>query len=80
MNEMIYLFVALACLAIGALAGYLVALNRRAAMAEQAAQLRSQVAALDATLAAERAAQEQKLALLDDARDRMTHQFRAPGE
>jgi DNA recombination protein RmuC len=77
MNEMIYLFAALACLAIGALAGYLAALNRRAAMAEQAAQLRSQVAALDATLAAERAAQEQKLALLDDARDRMTHQFRA---
>jgi DNA recombination protein RmuC len=77
MNEMFYLFAALACLAIGALAGYLVALSRRAAMAEQAAQLRSQVAALDATLAAERAAQEQKLALLDDARDRMTHQFRA---
>jgi DNA recombination protein RmuC len=77
MNEMIYLFAALACLAIGALAGYLVALSRQAAMAEQAAQLRSQVAALDATLAAERAAQEQKLALLDDARDRMTHQFRA---
>jgi DNA recombination protein RmuC len=77
MNEWIYLFAALACLAIGALAGYLVALNRRAAMAEQAALLRSQVAALDATLAAERGAQEQKLALLDDARDRMTHQFRA---
>lgn len=76
MNEMVYLFAALACLAIGALAGYLFALNRRAAMAEQAAQLRSQIAALDATLAAERAAQEQKLALLDDARDRMTHQFR----
>jgi DNA recombination protein RmuC len=77
MNELIYLFAALACLAIGALAGYLAALSRQAAMAEQAAQLRSQVAALDATLAAERAAQEQKLALLDDARDRMTHQFRA---
>jgi DNA recombination protein RmuC len=77
MNELIYLFAALACLAIGALAGYLAALSRRAAMTEQAAQLRSQVAALDATLAAERAAQEQKLALLDDARDRMTHQFRA---
>jgi DNA recombination protein RmuC len=39
--------------------------------------LRSQVAALGATLAAERAAQEEKLALLDDARDRMTHQFRS---
>jgi DNA recombination protein RmuC len=46
-------------------------------MGEETAQLRSQVAALDATLAAERAAQEEKLALLDDARDRMTHQFRA---
>jgi DNA recombination protein RmuC len=77
MNVMVDLFAVLAALAIGGLAGYLFALNRRAAMAEQAAQLRSQVAALDATLAAERAAQEQKLALLDDARDRMTHQFRA---
>jgi DNA recombination protein RmuC len=77
MNVMVDLFAVLASLAIGGLAGYLFALNRRAAMAEQAAQLRSQVAALDATLAAERAAQEQKLALLDDARDRMTHQFRA---
>jgi DNA recombination protein RmuC len=77
MNVMVDLFAVLASLAIGGLAGYLFALHRRAAMAEQAAQLRSQVAALDATLAAERAAQEQKLALLDDARDRMTHQFRA---
>lgn len=72
MNEWIYLFAALACLAIGALAGYLAALSRRAAMAEQAAQLRSQVAALDATLAAERAAQ----ARLDDGRDLMADQFR----
>ena len=40
-------------------------------------QLRVQLASLDATLTAERAAQEQKLALLDDARDQMTHQFRA---
>jgi DNA recombination protein RmuC len=72
MNEMLYLFAALACLAIGALAGYLVALNRRAAMAEQAAQLRSQIAALDATLAAERAAQ----ARLEDGRDLMADQFR----
>jgi DNA recombination protein RmuC len=77
MNGMIYLFAALACLAIGGLLGYLIALSRRSALAEEKAQLRSQVAALDATLAAERAAQEEKLALLDDARDRMTHQFRA---
>jgi DNA recombination protein RmuC len=72
MNEMIYLFAALACLAIGALAGYLVALSRRAGMAEQAAQLRSQVAALDATLTAERAAQTR----LEDGRDLMADQFR----
>jgi DNA recombination protein RmuC len=77
MNVMVDIFAALASLAIGGLVGYLFAINRRMAMAEQAAELRSQVAALDATLAAERAAQEQKLALLDDARDRMTHQFRA---
>jgi len=72
MNELIYLFAALACLAIGALAGYLAALSRRAAMAEQAAQLRSQVAALDATLTAERAAQIR----LKDGRDLMADQFR----
>jgi DNA recombination protein RmuC len=72
MNELIYLFAALACLAIGALAGYLAALSRRAAMVEQAAQLRSQVAALDATLAAERAAQTR----LEDGRDLMADQFR----
>jgi DNA recombination protein RmuC len=77
MNGMVYLFGALACLAIGGLLGYLLALSRRSALVEETAQLRSQVAALDATLAAERAAQEEKLALLDDARDRMTHQFRA---
>jgi DNA recombination protein RmuC len=74
---MVYLFAVLAGLAIGGLLGYLVALSRRSTLAEEAAHLRSQVAALDATLAAERAAQEEKLALLDDARDRMTHQFRA---
>jgi DNA recombination protein RmuC len=72
MNGMGYLFASLACLAIGGLAGYLVALSRRAAMAEEAAQLRSQIAALDATLAAERAAQ----ARLDDGRDLMADQFR----
>ena len=77
MNVMVDLFAVLASLAIGGLVGYLVALPRRAALAEEAAQLRSQVAALGATLAAERAAQEEKLALLDDARDRMTHQFHA---
>ncbi len=77
MNTMGYFFAALACLVIGGLAGYLAALSRRAAMAEEAAQLRSQVAVLDATLATERTTQDEKLALLDDARDRMTHQFRA---
>jgi DNA recombination protein RmuC len=77
MNGMVYLFAVLAGLAVGGLLGYLVALSRRATLSEDAAQLRSQVAALDATLTAERAAQEEKLALLDDARDRMTHQFRA---
>src|SRR5581483_5508566 len=74
---MVYVFAALACLVIGGLVGYLIALSRRSAPAEEAAQLRIQLASLDATLAAERAAQEQKLALLDDARDSMTHQFRA---
>ncbi|HEV3150488.1 MAG TPA: DNA recombination protein RmuC [Acidobacteriaceae bacterium] len=77
MSGMVDLFALLACLAVGGLLGYLIALARRSPMGEETAQLRSQVAALDATLAAERAAQEEKLALLDDARDRMTHQFRA---
>jgi DNA recombination protein RmuC len=77
MSGMVDLFALLACLALGGLLGYLIALARRSPMGEETAQLRSQVAALDATLAAERAAQEEKLALLDDARDRMTHQFRA---
>ncbi len=72
MNLTGYFFAALACLAIGALGGYLAALSRRAAVAEEAAQLRSQVAALDATLAAERTAQ----ARLDDGRDLMADQFR----
>ena len=73
---MLYVFAALACLVIGGLVGYLIALSA-APLTEEAAQLRIQLASLDATLAAERAAQEQKLALLDDARDSMTHQFRA---
>src|ERR1700761_6869392 len=77
MSGMVDLFALLACLAVGGLLGYLIALVRRSPMGEETDQLRSQVAALDATLAAERAAQEEKLALLDDARDRMTHQFRA---
>jgi DNA recombination protein RmuC len=77
MNTIVYFFAALASLAIGGLIGYLIALRRSAALAGEAAQLRVQLASLDATLAAERAAQEQKLALLDDARDSMTHQFRA---
>lgn len=50
-------------LMLGALLGYLLAARK--------------TAALDATLAAEKAAQEEKLALLDDARDRMSHQFRS---
>ena len=77
MSGMVDLFALLACLAVGGLLGYLIALARRSSMGEETVQLRSQVAALDATLAAERAAQEEKLTLLDDARDRMTHQFRA---
>ena len=72
MNVMVYLLSALALLVIGGLVGYLVALSRRTALAEETAQLRSQVAALDATLAAERAAQ----ARLDDGRDLMADQFR----
>jgi DNA recombination protein RmuC len=52
----------LAGLAVGVLVGYLLAARRAAALA--------------ATLAAERAAHEEKLALWDDARDRMSHQFR----
>jgi DNA recombination protein RmuC len=72
MNVTVYLFAALACLAIGGLVGYLVALSRQGAMAGEAAQLRSQIAALDATLAAERAAQSR----LDDGRDLMADQFR----
>jgi DNA recombination protein RmuC len=77
MNTILYIFAALACLAIGGVIGFLIALSRRSAPAEEAAQLRVQLASLDATLTAERTAQEQKLALLDDARDQMTHQFRA---
>ncbi len=77
MSGMVDLFALLACLAVGGLLGYLIALARRSPMGEETVQLRSQVAALDATLAAERAAQEEKLTLLDDARDQMTHQFRA---
>ncbi|HZD46620.1 MAG TPA: DNA recombination protein RmuC [Acidobacteriaceae bacterium] len=72
MNVMVYLLSALASLVIGGLVGYLVALSRRTALAEETAQLRSQVAALDATLAAERNAQ----ARLDDGRDLMADQFR----
>jgi DNA recombination protein RmuC len=77
MNTILYFFAALASLAIGGLIGYLMALRRSSALAGETAQLRVQLASLDATLTAERAAQEQKLALLDDARDSMTHQFRA---
>jgi DNA recombination protein RmuC len=76
-NAMVYLFAALAGLVIGGLLGYAIALSRRSALAEETAQLRSKVAALDATLVAERGAHDEKLALLDDARDRMTYEFRA---
>ena len=63
MDAAFHPFVALlAGLAIGMLVGYLLAARNAAALA--------------ATLTAERAAQEEKLALLDDARDRMSHQFR----
>ena len=72
MNGMVYLFAALACLAIGGLVGYLVALSRQGAVTGEAAQLRSQLAALEATLAAERVAQSR----LDDGRDLMADQFR----
>jgi DNA recombination protein RmuC len=71
-NAMVYLFAALAGLVIGGLLGYAIALSRRSALAEETAQLRSKVAALDATLAAERAVQ----ARLDDGRDLMADQFR----
>ncbi|MCU1314343.1 MAG: recombination protein RmuC [Acidobacteriaceae bacterium] len=56
------LFTLVAGLAVGALVGYLLAARRSASLA--------------ATLAAERASQEEKMALWDDARDRMSHQFR----
>ncbi|HEX6773598.1 MAG TPA: DNA recombination protein RmuC [Acidobacteriaceae bacterium] len=75
--NMVDLFAVLASLVIGVLAGYLFAVSRRAAAAREAAELQAQLAALNATLTAERAAHEEKLALLDDARDQMTHQFRA---
>jgi DNA recombination protein RmuC len=69
---LLYIFAALACLAIGALAGYLFALSRRAAIVEETTQLRTQFASLEATLTAERAAQER----LEEDRNRMTDQFR----
>lgn len=75
--NMVDLFAVLASLVIGALAGYLIALSRRATLAREAAEQRAQNAALEATLASERTAQAEKLALLDQARDQMTHQFRA---
>ena len=68
-------------LGVGLLLGYLLAARRgdvpREALRSELMEARSQAAALQATLSAERAAGEQKLALLDDARDRMSHQFRA---
>ena len=48
MNGMVYLLAVLACLVIGGLLGYLIAISRRSALAEETVQLRSQVAdALD---------------------------------
>jgi DNA recombination protein RmuC len=47
------------------------------ALRRELLEARTAAAGLEATLAAERAAAGQKLALLDDARDRMTHHFRA---
>jgi DNA recombination protein RmuC len=75
--NMVDLFAVLASLVIGVLAGYLFGLSRRAATAREGAELQAQLAALNATLTTERAAHEEKLTLLDDARDQMTHQFRA---
>lgn len=69
---MVYVFAALAGLAIGVLAGYLFALSRRAALVEETAQLRTQFASLQATLTAERAAQVR----LEEDRNRMADQFR----
>src|ERR1700759_982661 len=77
MSGMVDLFAVLTCLAVGGLLGYLIALVRRSPMGEETAQLRSQVAALDATLAAERAGKKKRLPLLADPRNGMTHQFRA---
>ena len=45
MSGMVDLFALLACLAVGGLLGYLIALVRRSPMGEETAQLRSQVAA-----------------------------------
>jgi DNA recombination protein RmuC len=70
----------------GFAAGYLLG-HRRAgppndpdateALRREVLEARTRAAALEATLAAERAAGEQKLTLLDEARDRMTHHFQA---
>ena len=72
---------AMLALLLGGALGYLLAARRVAAARERHARelldSTSRAAALEATLQAERAATEQKLALLDDARDQMSHQFRA---
>ena len=75
----------LIALVIGLVAGYL--LGRRGssptqetdadALHRELLEARTAAAALEATLKAERNATEEKLALLDDARDRFTHTFRA---
>ncbi len=68
-------------LALGLAFGYLLAERRRGTLLDvlrnelTAAQTRAATA--EARLEAERAATEEKLALLDDARDRMSHEFRS---
>lgn len=77
-------------MALGLLLGYLLAQWRGAGLRNPAGedptvarelrleltQAQTRAATAEATLAAERKSSEQKLALLDDARDRMSHQFR----
>jgi len=78
MNGMISLLAVLACLVIGGLLGYLIAMSRRSALAEETAQLRS-----SATLwchPGRRARGAKKSCAAGDARDRMTHAVPLTGE
>ncbi len=86
MSPVLLLTVPAIALALGLLLGYLLGSRRPGALVNEAPleqlrnevmQARTRAAAVEATLAAERVATEQKLALLDDARDQMTHQFRS---